>query len=110
MFEFRKNLESPKSKKRLSEWELSLHSSSLRVELIADVESSTNQPEGAGITKVRPGDGMTPRRRKAIAMSSNAGLQDQTGIVSRNPKMGAAASLRQYTVAVAASKVQGSYV
>ena len=105
MFNFRKNLESPKSKKRLSEWELSLLSSSLRVELIADADTSMNPPQGVG-TKVRPGDGMTLRRRKAIAMSSNADLQQHSGIPSRNPKLPPATSLRQYTRQVAASKVQ----
>jgi hypothetical protein len=100
MFNYRKNLESPKSKKRLSEWELSLHSSSLRVELIADAadaETTTNPPQGAGITA---------RRRKAIAMSSNARLQEQAGIASRNPMLPPDTSLRQYTRQVAASKVQ----
>jgi hypothetical protein len=36
MFEFRKSFESPKSKKQLDHWEISLLSSSIRVELIVD--------------------------------------------------------------------------
>ena len=77
MYEFRKNHESQRSKKRLGEWELSLLSSSVHVELIVEAERSTNQPRGDGI-KGRQGDGISLRRKKAIAMSSNALLHEQS--------------------------------
>jgi hypothetical protein len=57
MFEFRKGLESPKSKKQLDHWQLSLLSSSVRMELIVvegrnqqrtDVHSTGNHRRKAG--------------------------------------------------------------
>jgi hypothetical protein len=98
MFEFRKKHETPKSRERLSHWERSLYESSHRVELIVE-ERNTTQP--------RKGDGIIARRRKAIAMSSNALLHEQTQIANRNPMLAPAGLLSLHTREAAASRVQG---
>jgi hypothetical protein len=97
MFEFRKGLESPKSKKQLDHWQLSLLSSSVRMELI--VVEGRNQQR----TDVRSTGN---RRRKAIAMTSNALLHEQTGILCRNPNSRPSGGLLQYSRELAAQKVQ----
>jgi hypothetical protein len=98
MFEFRKGLESPKSKKQLDHWQLSLLSSSVRLELI--VVEGRNQQR----TDVRSTGNC---RRKAIVMSSNALLHEQTGILCHNPNSRPSGGLLQYSRELAAHKVQG---
>jgi hypothetical protein len=51
-------------------------------------------------------DGITDRCCKQIAMSSNPLLLEQSGIASRNPKLGPGGLLAQYTREAAARKVQ----
>jgi hypothetical protein len=96
MFEFRKSFESPKSRKQLDQWELSLLESSIRVELIVD-EGTSNHRD------VRTGN----RCRKAFAMSSNALLHEQRCTVCRNPNSRPPVHLLQYSQELAAQKVQG---
>jgi hypothetical protein len=98
MFKFWKGLESPKSKKQLDHWQLSLLSLSVCVELI--VVEGRNQQR----TNVRS---TGKRRRKAIGMSSNALLHEQTGILCRNLNSRPSRGLLQYSRELAAQKVQG---
>jgi hypothetical protein len=97
LYEYRKSMESTKSKKKLNQWEQSLLSSSVQTELIVDESTPKELPKKSRLTS---------RKIKSIAMSSDPILQKEFGIPCRNPKT-SQGCLLQYSREFAAQKVQG---